>query len=121
MRHALARDTVAARVAGFPRVAVARPDLKQAAVAVCVTEVAGTLSLLLTRRAAALLFVQRQGDLVPRPRHGAAHAGARGDRRRRMTAPARHADFILAVMVAAGLDETSGEWSIEVDRSLSDV
>jgi hypothetical protein len=41
MRHALARDTVAARVAGFPRVAVARPDLKQAAVAVCVTEVAG--------------------------------------------------------------------------------
>ncbi|HEX3963877.1 MAG TPA: CoA pyrophosphatase [Trebonia sp.] len=50
----LSRDTVAARVAGFARVAVDRPELKQAAVAVCVTEVADTPSLLLTRRAARL-------------------------------------------------------------------
>jgi 8-oxo-dGTP pyrophosphatase MutT (NUDIX family) len=45
------RDTVAARVAGFPRVAVDRPDLKQAAVAVCVTVHDGVPCLLLTRRA----------------------------------------------------------------------
>jgi 8-oxo-dGTP pyrophosphatase MutT (NUDIX family) len=50
----LARETVAGRVAGFPRVAADRPELKQAAVAVCVTEAAGTPSLLLTRRAARL-------------------------------------------------------------------
>jgi 8-oxo-dGTP pyrophosphatase MutT (NUDIX family) len=48
------RDTVAARVAGFARVAVNLPVLKQAAVAVCVTEHEGTPSLLLTRRAARL-------------------------------------------------------------------
>jgi mutator protein MutT len=48
------RDTVAARVAGFPRVAADRPDLKQAAVAVCVIVRDGLPCLLLTRRAAGL-------------------------------------------------------------------
>ena len=48
------RATVAARVAGFPRIAADRPELKQAAVAVCVTEHQGTPSLLITRRAARL-------------------------------------------------------------------
>jgi 8-oxo-dGTP pyrophosphatase MutT (NUDIX family) len=48
---ALDRDLLAARVAGFPRVAANRPDLKQAAVAVCVTERGGAPSLVLTRRA----------------------------------------------------------------------
>jgi 8-oxo-dGTP pyrophosphatase MutT (NUDIX family) len=51
---ALDRDTVAARLVGFPRVAADLPALKQAAVAVCVTEHEGTPSLLLTRRAARL-------------------------------------------------------------------
>jgi 8-oxo-dGTP pyrophosphatase MutT (NUDIX family) len=50
----LARDVIAARVDGFPRVPAERPDLKQAAVAVCVTEVAGVPSLLITRRTARL-------------------------------------------------------------------
>lgn len=45
------RDTVAARVAGFPRTAADRADLKQAAVAVCVTVHDGRPCLLLTRRA----------------------------------------------------------------------
>ncbi len=45
------RDAVAARLAGFPRVAAERPELKQAAVAVCVTEHNGAPCLLLTRRA----------------------------------------------------------------------
>ena len=44
------RDTVARRLAGFPRVAADRPELKQAAVAVCVTDLDGVPSLLLTRR-----------------------------------------------------------------------
>jgi 8-oxo-dGTP pyrophosphatase MutT (NUDIX family) len=44
------RNTMARRLAGFPRVAADRPELKQAAVAVCVTEVNGAPSLLLTRR-----------------------------------------------------------------------
>jgi 8-oxo-dGTP pyrophosphatase MutT (NUDIX family) len=44
------RDTVAARVAGFPRVTVDRADLKQAAVAVCVTVHDGVPCLVLTRR-----------------------------------------------------------------------
>jgi 8-oxo-dGTP pyrophosphatase MutT (NUDIX family) len=48
------RDTVAARVAGFPRVAADRPDLKQAAVAVCVTVRGGLPCLLITRRAPSL-------------------------------------------------------------------
>ena len=48
------RDTVAARVAGFPRVTADRAELKQAAVAVCVIERDGPPCLLLTRRAAGL-------------------------------------------------------------------
>jgi 8-oxo-dGTP pyrophosphatase MutT (NUDIX family) len=48
------RDTVAARMADFPRVTVDRADLKQAAVAVCVTVRDGRPCLLLTRRAAGL-------------------------------------------------------------------
>jgi 8-oxo-dGTP pyrophosphatase MutT (NUDIX family) len=51
---ALDRDTVAARLSGFPRRAADRSELKQAAVAVCVTEHDGAPSLLLTRRAARL-------------------------------------------------------------------
>jgi 8-oxo-dGTP pyrophosphatase MutT (NUDIX family) len=50
----LTRETVAARVAGFPRVAADRPELKQAAVAVCVTGHDGVPCLLITRRAARL-------------------------------------------------------------------
>jgi 8-oxo-dGTP pyrophosphatase MutT (NUDIX family) len=48
------RDTIAARLAGFPRIAADRPDLKQAGVAVCVTVRAGLPCLLITRRAAGL-------------------------------------------------------------------
>jgi len=48
------KDAVAARLAGFPRVAAERPELKQAAVAVCVTEHNGAPCLLLTRRASRL-------------------------------------------------------------------
>lgn len=48
------RDIVAERVAGFPRLAVDRPELKQAAVAVCVTVHAGRPCLLITRRSARL-------------------------------------------------------------------
>jgi 8-oxo-dGTP pyrophosphatase MutT (NUDIX family) len=48
------RDTVAARVAGFPRLTADRADLTQAAVAVCVTVRDGLPRLLLTRRAAGL-------------------------------------------------------------------
>lgn len=48
------RDTVAGRVAGFPRLAVDRPELKQAAVAVCVTVRDGVPCLLITRRASRL-------------------------------------------------------------------
>lgn len=48
------RDIVAARVAGFPRLTVDRPDLKQAAVAVCVTVRDGRPCLLITRRASRL-------------------------------------------------------------------
>jgi 8-oxo-dGTP pyrophosphatase MutT (NUDIX family) len=46
----LDRGTVGVRVAGFPRVAADRADLKQAAVAVCVTVHDGVPCLLLTRR-----------------------------------------------------------------------
>lgn len=45
------RASIAARVAGFPRVRAERPELKQAAVAVCVTLHEDVPSLLLTRRA----------------------------------------------------------------------
>jgi 8-oxo-dGTP pyrophosphatase MutT (NUDIX family) len=51
---ALDRSALAARLASFPRVAANRPELTQAAVAVCVTEHDGVPSLLLTRRAAGL-------------------------------------------------------------------
>ncbi|MGY1814350.1 NUDIX hydrolase [Blastococcus sp. SYSU D00820] len=50
----LDRETLAARLAGFPRVPIDRPDLKQAAVALCVTEVEGAPALVITRRAARL-------------------------------------------------------------------
>ncbi|MCW2579029.1 MAG: hydrolase [Blastococcus sp.] len=50
----LSRAVAAARLAHFPREAVDRPELKQAAVAVCLTEHAGTTAMLLTRRAAGL-------------------------------------------------------------------
>jgi 8-oxo-dGTP pyrophosphatase MutT (NUDIX family) len=48
------RGAVAARMAGFPRVTADRADLKQAAVAVCVTEHDGCPCLLLTRRSRGL-------------------------------------------------------------------
>ncbi|MGY1754775.1 NUDIX hydrolase [Blastococcus sp. SYSU D01042] len=51
---ALDRDVVAGRIAGFPRVAADRPELKQAAVALCVTEADGVPTLVITRRAAGL-------------------------------------------------------------------
>ncbi|MGY2001884.1 NUDIX hydrolase [Blastococcus sp. SYSU DS1024] len=50
----LDRDGIAGRLAGFPRVAAERPELKQAAVAVCVTVRDGAPSLVITRRAAGL-------------------------------------------------------------------
>jgi 8-oxo-dGTP pyrophosphatase MutT (NUDIX family) len=50
----LDRDIVAARMAGFPRLAVDRPELKPAAVAVCVTVRDGVPCLLITRRASRL-------------------------------------------------------------------
>jgi len=50
----MTRDSVAARLAGFPRVTADRADLKQAAVAVCVVVRDGLPCLLLTRRAAGL-------------------------------------------------------------------
>jgi 8-oxo-dGTP pyrophosphatase MutT (NUDIX family) len=50
----LDRTTIAGRLADFPRVAAERPELKQAAVAVCVTEHEGAPALVLTRRAARL-------------------------------------------------------------------
>jgi len=51
---ALDRSTVAERLVGFPRVAADRPDLKQAAVALCVTPQDGVPTLVITRRAARL-------------------------------------------------------------------
>jgi 8-oxo-dGTP pyrophosphatase MutT (NUDIX family) len=48
------RATATRRLAGFPRIAAERPELKQAAVAVCVTLHEGQPCLLLTRRAARL-------------------------------------------------------------------
>ena len=52
MSSTIDRDVVAARVSAFPRRAVDRPDLKHAAVAVCVVEEHGVPALLITRRAA---------------------------------------------------------------------
>ncbi len=51
MSDILDRARVAARLRDFPRVAVDRPDLKHAAVAVCITEHQEVPSLLITRRA----------------------------------------------------------------------
>ena len=51
---AVTRAAVAARLEGFPREAADRPELKQAAVAVCLTEHEGGVAMLLTRRAARL-------------------------------------------------------------------
>jgi 8-oxo-dGTP pyrophosphatase MutT (NUDIX family) len=50
----LDRTTIAARLQDFPREPADRPDLRQAAVAVCVTEHHGAPALLITRRAARL-------------------------------------------------------------------
>jgi 8-oxo-dGTP pyrophosphatase MutT (NUDIX family) len=50
----LERHLAAARVAGFPRTSVVRPDLRHAGVALCVTEHDGAWCLLLTRRAPGL-------------------------------------------------------------------
>ena len=52
MNATIDRDGTAARVSAFPRQAVDRPDLKHAAVAVCVVEDDGVPALLITRRAA---------------------------------------------------------------------
>ena len=51
---AFGRDVAAARLAGFARRALDRPDLRHAAVAVCVTQVEDRWCLLVTRRAAGL-------------------------------------------------------------------
>jgi 8-oxo-dGTP pyrophosphatase MutT (NUDIX family) len=48
------RGTIAARLAGFERVPIARPGLRAASVAVCVLLQQGTPCLLITRRAADL-------------------------------------------------------------------
>lgn len=50
----LDRTAVAERLVDFPRVAADRPELKQAAVALCVTEQDGVATLVITRRAAGL-------------------------------------------------------------------
>lgn len=52
MSSTIDRAGVAARVSAFPRQAVDRPDLKHAAVAVCVVEDGAVPALLITRRAA---------------------------------------------------------------------
>ncbi|TFV92939.1 CoA pyrophosphatase [Blastococcus sp. CT_GayMR20] len=54
MTVAADRATVAERLRGFPRREARRPDLKQAAVALCLTEHAGGTALVITRRAARL-------------------------------------------------------------------
>jgi 8-oxo-dGTP pyrophosphatase MutT (NUDIX family) len=48
------RVSIAERVAAFPRIATDRPDLKQAAVAACLTIHDGVVCLVVTRRAARL-------------------------------------------------------------------
>jgi 8-oxo-dGTP pyrophosphatase MutT (NUDIX family) len=73
----LDRGTVAARLASFPRVAANLPDLRQAAVAVCVTEHDGMPSLLLTRRAARLRAHAGQWAL-PGGRRDAGETAAEG-------------------------------------------
>jgi 8-oxo-dGTP pyrophosphatase MutT (NUDIX family) len=76
-RLPLDRDSVAARLAGFPRVAARLPDLKQAAVAVCVTEVEGAPAMLLTRRAARMRAHAGQWAL-PGGRRDAGETAAQG-------------------------------------------
>jgi 8-oxo-dGTP pyrophosphatase MutT (NUDIX family) len=71
------RETVAARITSFPRVAASRPELRQAAVAVCVTEHGGVPCLLLTRRAAKLRAHAGQWAL-PGGRRDAGESAAEG-------------------------------------------
>ncbi len=73
----LDRSAVAARLDGFPRVAANRPELRQAAVALCVTEHHGMPSLLLTRRAAGLRAHASQWAL-PGGRRDAGETPAQG-------------------------------------------
>jgi 8-oxo-dGTP pyrophosphatase MutT (NUDIX family) len=71
------RSAVAARLASFPRVAADLPELRQAAVAVCVTEHDGVPSVLLTRRAAGLRAHPGQWAL-PGGRRDAGETAAEG-------------------------------------------
>ena len=71
------RSAVAARLESFPRVAANLPELRQAAVAVCVTEHDGMPSLLLTRRAAGLRAHPGQWAL-PGGRRDAGETAAEG-------------------------------------------
>jgi 8-oxo-dGTP pyrophosphatase MutT (NUDIX family) len=71
------RGALAARLASLPRVAAHRPELRQAAVAVCVTEYDGVPSLLLTRRAARLRAHPGQWAL-PGGRRDAGETAAEG-------------------------------------------
>ena len=73
----LDRSALATRLAGFPRVAADRPELRQAGVAVCVTEHDGRASLLLTRRAARLRAHAGQWAL-PGGRRDAGETAAEG-------------------------------------------
>lgn len=73
----LDRSTAAARLASFPQVAANLPELRQAAVAVCVTEHDGMPSLLLTRRAARLRAHAGQWAL-PGGRRDAGETAAEG-------------------------------------------
>jgi 8-oxo-dGTP pyrophosphatase MutT (NUDIX family) len=73
----LDRSTAAARLASFPQVAANLPELRQAAVAVCVTEHDGIPSLLLTRRAARLRAHAGQWAL-PGGRRDAGETAAEG-------------------------------------------
>jgi 8-oxo-dGTP pyrophosphatase MutT (NUDIX family) len=73
----LDQSAVAARLASFARVAANLPELRQAAVAVCVTEHDGMPSLLLTRRAAGLRAHAGQWAL-PGGRRDAGETAAEG-------------------------------------------
>jgi 8-oxo-dGTP pyrophosphatase MutT (NUDIX family) len=73
----LDQGVVASRLVSFPRVAANLPELRQAAVAVCVTEHDGMPSLLLTRRAARLRAHAGQWAL-PGGRRDAGETAAEG-------------------------------------------
>jgi len=73
----LDRSAVAAHLASFPRIAANLPELRQAAVAVCVTEHDGMPSLLLTRRTAGLRAHAGQWAL-PGGRRDAGETAAEG-------------------------------------------